>query len=258
MAAERELLLLKLAPGNDSCCDCGAGDNSWASVTCGVFICLRCSGMHRALGTHISRVKSVTRDAWSEAEVAQMQHVGNLVANRLYERYVPDGMQKPTGNSPEPSLWEWIRAKYEFKQFQLPEPGSYLSPSEAKKRDKQRRKAEAPPARTLPNRFMDSFVVVGSSGTRVPGTPASALAFLPTVLDAFCAPPSPGAPLHKCVGAHAVALVPPHLDMLAMPDGATLLAGRAAPPTYHEVVLTDLESMKVPGLVFYYCPCSNL
>ena len=31
----------------------------------GVFLCIRCSGIHRGMGTHISKVKSIDLDAWT-------------------------------------------------------------------------------------------------------------------------------------------------------------------------------------------------
>jgi hypothetical protein len=36
-------------PSNAKCADCGA-PSSWASVSIGVFICIRCAGLHRGLG----------------------------------------------------------------------------------------------------------------------------------------------------------------------------------------------------------------
>lgn len=36
----------------------------------GVFVCIRCSGIHRSMGTHISKVKSVDLDTWT---VEQME-----------------------------------------------------------------------------------------------------------------------------------------------------------------------------------------
>ena len=37
----------------------------WASTNLGVFLCIRCASIHRKLGTHISKVKSLTLDNWS-------------------------------------------------------------------------------------------------------------------------------------------------------------------------------------------------
>jgi stromal membrane-associated protein len=36
----------------------------WASWNLGIFICTRCSASHRNMGTHLSKVKSVTLDKW--------------------------------------------------------------------------------------------------------------------------------------------------------------------------------------------------
>lgn len=70
-----ELMELLSRPENRSCADCGrAGalnfpllalqieadrrtDPRWASWSLGTFICLRCSGVHRSLGTHISKAR---------------------------------------------------------------------------------------------------------------------------------------------------------------------------------------------------------
>ena len=59
LAALRRLLEL---PGNRTCADCqgggAAGRASWASINTGVFICMRCAGIHRGLGVHISKVRA--------------------------------------------------------------------------------------------------------------------------------------------------------------------------------------------------------
>lgn len=41
----------------------------WASWNLGVFICIRCAGIHRNLGVHISRVKSVNLDQWTSEQI---------------------------------------------------------------------------------------------------------------------------------------------------------------------------------------------
>ena len=35
----------------------------------GVFLCIRCSGIHRGMGTHISKVKSIDLDAWTPEQM---------------------------------------------------------------------------------------------------------------------------------------------------------------------------------------------
>jgi len=41
---------------NRICADCGAPDPKWASATIGVFLCLKCGDVHRALGPDVSKV----------------------------------------------------------------------------------------------------------------------------------------------------------------------------------------------------------
>lgn len=35
----------------------------------GIFLCMRCATLHRKLGTHISKVKSLSMDSWSSDQV---------------------------------------------------------------------------------------------------------------------------------------------------------------------------------------------
>ena len=81
--------LLKL-PENRFCADCGAKHPRWASTNLRVFMCIRCSGIHRNLGVHISKVKSVTLDGWATELVQGMKDMGgNSVANEVYEAFLP-------------------------------------------------------------------------------------------------------------------------------------------------------------------------
>ncbi|PPS07629.1 hypothetical protein GOBAR_AA13002 [Gossypium barbadense] len=85
---------------NRTCADCGAPDPKWASANIGVFLCLKCCGVHRSLGTHISKVLSVALDEWSDEEIDAMIEVGgNSSANSIYEAYIPEGYTKPGPNA---------------------------------------------------------------------------------------------------------------------------------------------------------------
>ena len=57
----KKLLALIKKPENAICMDCPAKltQNAWASINLGGFICFQCSGIHRNLGTHISKVRSL-------------------------------------------------------------------------------------------------------------------------------------------------------------------------------------------------------
>ncbi|KAH7488084.1 putative ADP-ribosylation factor GTPase-activating protein AGD6 [Phytophthora ramorum] len=68
---------LRRLPGNNRCVDCNAPYPQWATVSYGTFMCLECSGRHRGLGVHISFVRSVTMDSWTDKQVLQMQKGGN-------------------------------------------------------------------------------------------------------------------------------------------------------------------------------------
>lgn len=41
---------------NKYCADCEAKGPRWASWNLGVFLCIRCAGIHRNLGVHVSKV----------------------------------------------------------------------------------------------------------------------------------------------------------------------------------------------------------
>eukprot|EP00761_Pharyngomonas_kirbyi_P006692 gb/GECH01006700.1/.p1 GENE.gb/GECH01006700.1/~~gb/GECH01006700.1/.p1 ORF type:complete len:408 (+),score=82.80 gb/GECH01006700.1/:1-1224(+) len=104
-------------PDNKECADCTAKGPRWASTNLGVFICMKCSGIHRHLGVHISKVRSVTLDSWTPEQVATIQRVGNKRAKEVYEAYVPSHRSKPAETDDTRIIEDWIRAKYERLEF---------------------------------------------------------------------------------------------------------------------------------------------
>ncbi|OAX43756.1 Arf GTPase activating protein [Rhizopogon vinicolor AM-OR11-026] len=67
--SQRTLLQLVMQPGNDVCADCKSRTPRWASHNLGIFICINCASIHRKLGTHITKVKSITLDSWTKDQV---------------------------------------------------------------------------------------------------------------------------------------------------------------------------------------------
>lgn len=87
-----EILLSKNE--NKECADCNSKTPRWASTTFGCFVCLRCSGMHRQLGVHITKVKSVNLDKWVPELIELYKHMSNAIANAYWEKRMPAGFQK--------------------------------------------------------------------------------------------------------------------------------------------------------------------
>uniref|UniRef100_A0AAR2LYW2 Arf-GAP with coiled-coil, ANK repeat and PH domain-containing protein n=1 Tax=Pygocentrus nattereri TaxID=42514 RepID=A0AAR2LYW2_PYGNA len=105
-------------PGNELCCDCGQADPRWASINLGILLCIECSGIHRSLGVHCSKVRSLTLDSWEPELVKLMCEVGNTVINQIYEGACEErGLKKPSPNSSRQEKEAWIKAKYVERKF---------------------------------------------------------------------------------------------------------------------------------------------
>ncbi|XP_060079116.1 centaurin-gamma-1A-like isoform X8 [Ylistrum balloti] len=107
--------------GNSACADCGAPNPDWASLNLGTLICIECSGIHRNLGTHLSRVRSLDLDEWPPDLTKVMISIGNSTANSVWEAHLK-GRTKPGPSSPREEKERWIRAKYDTKEYLPPAP----------------------------------------------------------------------------------------------------------------------------------------
>uniref|UniRef100_A0A663M6G6 ArfGAP with GTPase domain, ankyrin repeat and PH domain 1 n=1 Tax=Athene cunicularia TaxID=194338 RepID=A0A663M6G6_ATHCN len=105
--------------GNSHCVDCEAQNPDWASLNLGALICIECSGIHRNLGTHLSRVRSLDLDDWPIELIKVMSSIGNELANSVWEDS-SQGHMKPSSDSTREEKERWIRAKYEQKLFLAP------------------------------------------------------------------------------------------------------------------------------------------
>ncbi|KAF3848232.1 hypothetical protein F7725_021260 [Dissostichus mawsoni] len=106
------------APGNMLCCDCGEEEPRWASINLGVTVCIQCSGIHRSLGVHLSKVRSLTLDSWEAEQLKLLCILGNNVVNRIYEaRCSDEGRVKPRSDSSRSEKEAWIKEKYVEKRF---------------------------------------------------------------------------------------------------------------------------------------------
>ncbi|KAL6644455.1 hypothetical protein ACP70R_016063 [Stipagrostis hirtigluma subsp. patula] len=138
--SEKPIDLLRKVDGNNMCADCGASEPDWASLNLGALLCIECSGVHRNLGVHISKVRSLTLDVrvWEPSVINLFQSLGNMFVNNVWEEMLPsssngdsddnlsaDGsgtapfraVSKPKHKDPFSAKEKFIHAKYVDKEF---------------------------------------------------------------------------------------------------------------------------------------------
>uniref|UniRef100_A0A4W4EX13 ArfGAP with SH3 domain, ankyrin repeat and PH domain 1b n=1 Tax=Electrophorus electricus TaxID=8005 RepID=A0A4W4EX13_ELEEL len=104
-------------PGNEVCCDCGAADPKWLSTNLGILTCIECSGIHREMGVHISRIQSMELDKLGTSELLLAKNVGNSNFNEIMEGNLPCHSAKPTPGSDMTVRKEFINGKYVDHKF---------------------------------------------------------------------------------------------------------------------------------------------
>ena len=125
-------LLSQLRRDNCYCAECSVKDPDWASINLGIMICIVCSGIHRSLGVHVSKVRSMTLDDWDTELLDMMVGIGNDKSNSVFEGALNDddighgsrsgrggdaAHSKPNANSSREEKEEFIQMKYVRRAF---------------------------------------------------------------------------------------------------------------------------------------------
>uniref|UniRef100_A0A8C3C0P4 Small ArfGAP 1 n=1 Tax=Cairina moschata TaxID=8855 RepID=A0A8C3C0P4_CAIMO len=139
---QHQAILAKLLREEDNkyCADCEAKGPRWASWNTGVFICIRCAGIHRNLGVHISRVKSVNLDQWTPEQIQCMQEMGNTKARLLYEANLPENFRRPQTDQ---AVEFFIRDKYEKKKYYDKNAVNTFNKEKERKKEEKKREKES-------------------------------------------------------------------------------------------------------------------
>jgi ADP-ribosylation factor GTPase-activating protein 1 len=120
-------------PGNSTCCDCGMEKPKWASLNNGVFLCLKCAGIHRSLGVDISTIRSLQIDSWTDKQILYLTNGGNNKLKQIWEEYGINP-KSPVDNKYKSKACDYYR-KYlknlvekisdkDYKQIELIKPSS--------------------------------------------------------------------------------------------------------------------------------------
>lgn len=139
-------LLYSSSQQNHVCVDCGSStDVTWASVSYGVTLCLRCSGRHRGLGVRCSYVKSLTLDSWNHGQVLAMLEGGNAQLSQFFSRHKMSNSDYSNNTTPLIDRYKTKAASF-YKQHlakhakEVVESGVYMGREASREASKSRSK----------------------------------------------------------------------------------------------------------------------
>jgi len=108
--------LQKVNEANKFCADCHAPEPKWISVSIGCIICIECSGVHRHLGTTISKVRSFELDIWDNKNEV-IEKIGNADVNTIFEANIFTDHKKPSAAAEREEREKYIYNKYVCKLY---------------------------------------------------------------------------------------------------------------------------------------------
>jgi Putative GTPase activating protein for Arf/Ankyrin repeat len=133
--SQAESCILRILQSNPYCSECRTVNPEWVSLNLCVVFCKECSGIHRSLGVHCSKVRSLKLDSLTPSECQLILALGgnDKINSEIWEAGLPLGINdainniydytKPTPNSSWEEKNRWIQAKYKGKEF-LGMPGA--------------------------------------------------------------------------------------------------------------------------------------
>ena len=108
--------------GNYWCADCNSNiKTEWVSINLGIVLCIECSGIHRSLGTHVSKIRSLTLDivSFTSDIVEVIMMIGNRISNQIWEAKLDQTMKPPPTANRDQRL-KFITEKYVDRAFVNP------------------------------------------------------------------------------------------------------------------------------------------